>query len=106
MEKSRDSVAEALKLMRQTVLKDRAAEVESLALAPDLGELFLAELQSRRELLEKWLRLIKEEAGVSGLPSRSRKPVRKCRSLASGSRTDRIGRRQMGGVRRSPPALP
>jgi hypothetical protein len=36
--------------------------------ACDIGELFLAELQARRERLRHWIGLLSEEAGLSGGP--------------------------------------
>ncbi len=107
MEKSRESIAEALQLIRQTALKEPAAGTESPAPSSDPAELFLVELQSRRERLQELLRLIREEAACdSSLSSPARKSAPKCRRRESGPRTGRIGRTQIGGVpsgpRRSP----
>jgi hypothetical protein len=86
MENSRESIAEALQLIRQTALREPAANAESPAPSSDLAELFLVELQSRRERLRQWLRLISQEAACdSSLSSPSRKAAHKCRSQASGT---------------------
>ena len=53
-----DALTEALTLLRQTARSERrGAPVSS-----DIGELFLAELQARRERLKQWIRLLHEEA--------------------------------------------
>ena len=55
---SRDSLMEALTLLRQTARSERrGAPVSS-----DIGELFLAELRARRERLTQWIHLLHEEA--------------------------------------------
>ena len=99
MENSRESIAEALQLIRQTALKETGAGAESPAPSSDLAELFLVELQSRRERLQQWLRLISQEAACdSSSFSPPSKAVHKCRSQASRPRTARLGRTQIGGV--------
>jgi hypothetical protein len=59
-----DAVTKALALLRQTVPgEDRALKGSSLSpVSDDVGELFLAELQARRERLKRWIRLVSEEA--------------------------------------------
>jgi hypothetical protein len=63
-----DSLTKALALLQKTVLReDRAVAGSCLSpVSDDIGELFLAELQSRRERLRRWLRLLNEEARLSG----------------------------------------
>ena len=63
-----DSPTTALALLERTVPGEDHALTESSrpAVSCDIGELFLAELQVRRERLRHWLRLLSEEAGLSG----------------------------------------
>jgi hypothetical protein len=63
-----DSLTKALALLQQTVLsEDRAVAGSSLSpVSDDIGEMFLAELQARRERLRRWIRLLHEEARLNG----------------------------------------
>jgi hypothetical protein len=63
-----DAVTKALALLRPTVPgEDRALKGSSLSpVSDDVGELFLAELQARRERLKGWIRLVSEEARLNG----------------------------------------
>jgi hypothetical protein len=63
-----DAVTKALALLRQTAPgEDRDAKESSLSpVSGDIGELFLAELQTRRKRLSQWIRLMNEEAHLSG----------------------------------------
>jgi hypothetical protein len=97
MEKSGESIAEALQLIRQTAVKDPATGLEPPVPSSDLSELFLVELQSHRERLHRWLRLLSEEAGCDfSSPAPPRKAAHKCRCHRSGPRTTRIGRTPLG----------
>jgi hypothetical protein len=63
-----DSPLKALALLPQAVPGDDRLATES-SLSPvscDLGELFVAEMQARRERLSHWLRLLSEEARLNG----------------------------------------
>lgn len=63
-----DSLTEALTLLRKTVLSEDHA-LKGYSLSPDscdIGGLFLAELQARRERLKHWIQLLEEEARLSG----------------------------------------
>ena len=62
-----DPLIKALALLSRSVLSDDGASKRSLSpVSGDIGEMFLAELQARRERLKNWLRLLKEEARVTG----------------------------------------
>jgi hypothetical protein len=67
-----DSQAKALALIEQTVTgEDRALTESSLSpVSCDIVELFVAELQARRERLRHWISLLSEEARlrVGGMP--------------------------------------
>jgi hypothetical protein len=74
--------------------EDRAATESSLSPdSGDVGELFLAELQVRRERLKHWIRLVNEAAGANGgcAPAVSG-PRHKCR----GARIASPPRRRLG----------
>jgi hypothetical protein len=62
-----DCLTKALTLLRQTALSEGQA-LKGSSLSPvscDIGELFLAELQARRERLKRWIHLLNEEARLS-----------------------------------------
>ena len=65
-----DSLTKALALLEQTVpSEDHALKGSSrppISCDSDIGELFLAELQARRERLKHWISLLSEEARASG----------------------------------------
>ena len=63
-----DSLAKALALIERTVAgEDRALTEPSLSsVSCDIAELFVAELQARRERLRHWISLLSEEARLSG----------------------------------------
>ena len=65
-----DSPTKTLARLPQTVPGEDRAVTESSGLPvscdSDIGELFLAELQARRERLRHWISLLSEEAGLSG----------------------------------------
>jgi hypothetical protein len=63
-----DSSTKALALIERAVPGEDHALTESSGspVACDIGELFLAELQTRRERLRHWLNLLSEEASSSG----------------------------------------
>ena len=63
-----DTLTKALALLQRTVPgADHAVKRPSLSpVSGDVGELFLAELQTRRERLRHWISLLSEEARVSG----------------------------------------
>jgi hypothetical protein len=63
-----DSSTTALALLERTVPGEDHALAESSRspLSCDIGELFLAELQTRRERLRHWITLLSEEARSSG----------------------------------------
>ena len=90
--KHHDSLTKALALLQQRVPgEDRAVTESSLSpVSCDIGELFLAELQARRERLRHWLRLLSEEARQS---DRCAPVVRgsrhQCRGLELPSRAER-----------------
>jgi hypothetical protein len=87
-----DSLRKALALLERTVPgKDHAVTESSRSpVSCDIGELFLAELQARRERLRHWISLLSEEARVSGgrLPGVSGSRY-KCKGLALPSRAER-----------------
>jgi hypothetical protein len=94
-----DSLTKALALLEGTVPGEGRAVTESSGspVSCDIGELFLAELQARRERLRHWIRLLNEEARLSG----GRVPVaggsrHKCRGLELAPR----GERRLGARRR------
>jgi hypothetical protein len=87
-----DSLMEALTLLRRTLPGEgRPRKGSSLGpISSDVGDLFLAELQSRRERLKHWIRLLSEEARLS----RGSAPVvcgsrHRCRGLAIAPRAAR-----------------
>jgi hypothetical protein len=95
-----DSLTKALALLRRTVPgEDRALTDSPLSpVSGDIGELFLVELQARRERLKHWIHLLHEEAGLSA----GRAPVvqgsrHKCRGLHLPPRVER----RLGGRRHS-----
>ena len=97
-----DALTKALALLRQTVPgEDRAVTESSLSpVSGDIGELFLAELQSRRERLRHWIHLVNEEARLSGgCAPVARESRYKCR----GVRLPPHAERRLG-VRRQPTA--
>ena len=65
-----DSETKALALLQQTVPGEDQALTESshppVSCDSDIGELFLAELQARRERLRHWISLLSEDARLSG----------------------------------------
>ena len=62
-----DSPKKALALLERTSGEERAAaESAGSPASCDIGELFLAELEVRRERLRHWIRLLSEEARLSG----------------------------------------
>ena len=87
-----DAPTKALALLRQTVPgEDRALTGSSRSpVSDDIGELFLAELQARRERLRHWIRLVSEEARLDG----RRAP------MACGSRHKCRGTRHLPGAER------
>ncbi len=95
-----DSLTKALALLERTVPGEVRTVTESSGspVSCDIGELFLAELQARRERLRHWISLLSEEARLSG----GRAPVvrgsrHKCRALELSPRADR----RLGARRRS-----
>ena len=85
-----DSLTTILARLQKTG-EDRAATESSLSpVSGDIGEMFLAELQSRRERLRHWIHLLSEEARLSGgcapVVAGSR---HKCRALQLSSRAER-----------------
>jgi hypothetical protein len=63
-----DSPATALAQLERTVPGEDHAptELSHSAGSGDIGELFLAELEARRERLRHWISLLSEEARLSG----------------------------------------
>ena len=65
-----DPLTKALARLHQTVSGEDHAVTESsrppISCDSDIGELFLAELQTRRERLGHWISLLSEEARLSG----------------------------------------
>jgi hypothetical protein len=85
--KSSEPMAEALRMQRQfgevTPLPP-SADSAFAGTAEDLGELFLAELRSRRERLAKWLELLQAEAHIETAPVRAvHRPRHRCRARAA-----------------------
>jgi hypothetical protein len=68
MKTEHDALTKALALLERSVPgEDRAMTESSLSpVSGDIGELFLAELQARRERLSHWIRLVSEEARLNG----------------------------------------
>ena len=89
-----DSLTKALARLQQTVSGEDHAVMESsrppVSCESDIGELFLAELEGRRERLRYWISLLSEEAHLSGggVPM-VRGSHHKCRRLALPSRAKR-----------------
>src|SRR5271157_2084853 len=87
-----DFVTKALALLERALPgEDRALTGSSRSpVSCDVGELFLVELQARRERLRHWISLLNEEARVSGgrVPAFDR-PRHKCRGLAVPPRAER-----------------
>jgi hypothetical protein len=87
-----DAPAKALALLQRTAPgEDRAVTESSLPpVSGDIGELFLAELQARRERFKHWMRLVSEEARLNGGCApvvRGSRP--KCRALQLSPRAER-----------------
>jgi hypothetical protein len=96
--KSSEPTAEVLRILRQIgeMPSTPAAPDSSFAGRPDdLGELFLAELRSRRERLAKWLDLLHAEAGRQPVSSRQ---ARRSRHLCRGHASRRPGYRSSQGL--------
>ena len=77
-----DALTKALAPLRRTVPgEDRAVTESSISpVSGDIGEMFLAELQARRERLKHWIRLVSEEARLNGGCARAVRGSRyKCR---------------------------
>jgi hypothetical protein len=89
-----DSLTKTLARLQQTVSGEDHAVTESsrppVSCDSDIGELFLAELEARRERLRHWISLLSEEAHLSGggVPV-VRGSRHKCRSLALPPRAKR-----------------
>ena len=97
-----DSPTKALAWLEQTVAGEDHAVTESsrppVSCDSDIGELFVAELQARRERLQHWIGLLHEEARQDGVCT----PVvcasrYKCRGLRLPPRAQR----RLGARRRS-----
>jgi hypothetical protein len=95
-----DTLTKELALLQRTVPSaDHAVKRPSLSpVSGDVGELFLAELQARRERLQHWIGLLHEEARQDGVCT----PVvcasrYKCRGLRLPPRAER----RLGAQRRS-----
>jgi hypothetical protein len=87
-----DSLTKALALLQRAVLnEDRAVAGSPLSpVSDEIGELFLAELQARRERLRHWIRLLNEEARLSGGRAPAASGSRhKCRGLVLPPRAER-----------------
>ena len=92
MKTEHDAPTKALALIERSVPgEDRAAAESSPSpVSGDIGELFVAELEARRERLKRWIRLVSEEARLNGgcapvvLGSRH-----KCRGLQFPPRAER-----------------
>jgi hypothetical protein len=71
--------------------EDRGVTEPSLSpVSGDIGELFLAELQARRERLNHWIRLVSEEARLNGgCAPVVRESRHKCRGLQFPPRAER-----------------
>jgi hypothetical protein len=92
MKTEHDALTKALALLERSVPgEDRAMTESSLSpVSGDIGEMFLAELQARRERLNHWIRLVSEEARLNGggapvVPG----PRHKCRGLQFPPRSER-----------------
>jgi len=87
-----DSLTKALSLLERRVPgKDRAlTESSDSPVSCDIGELFLAELQARRERLRHWISLLNEEARlITGRAPVFRGSRHKCRGPALPPRAER-----------------
>ena len=86
-----DSPTTALALLERPVPGEDHALTESSrpAVSCDIGELFLAELEVRRERLRHWIRLLSEEARLSGggIPV-AHGPRHKCRGPRLATRAE------------------
>ena len=97
-----DPLTKALARLHQTVSGGDHAVTESsrppISCDSDIGELFLAELQTRRERLGHWISLLSEEMRLSGglMPV-----VYESRHKCSGPRSPRRAKRQLGAQRHS-----
>ena len=97
-----DSPTKALAWLEQTVPGEDHAVTESsrppVSCDSDIGELFVAELQARRERLRHWISLLSEEARVSGggVPV-----VRGSRYKCRGSELPPRAKRRLGARRHS-----
>jgi hypothetical protein len=87
-----DTLTKALALLQRTLPgEDRVVKGPSLSpVSGDVGELFLAELQARRERFQRWIGLLHEEARQGGGSA----PVvcgsrHKCRGLRIPPRAER-----------------
>jgi hypothetical protein len=71
----------------------------------DLGELFLAELRSRRERLARWVELLHAEAGIQAAPARTAgRPRPQCRTRTGAALSSATVRRaESRGTASSPP---
>ena len=92
MKTEHDALTKALALLERSVPgEDRAMTESSLSpVSGDIGEMFLAELQARRERLNHWIRLVSEEARLNGGGApvvRGSRP--KCRALQLSPRAER-----------------
>lgn len=87
------SNTKTLHLVKSTT-KD-AALAELASLPPDWGESFLAEMETRRERLQYWLRLIREAAAEDMRANLrpARQPAHRCRGSAPGGGHAAGGRR-------------
>jgi hypothetical protein len=78
---------------------DRAVTESTFSLVSgDIGELFLTELQARRERLKQWIRLVSEEARRNGGRTAV---VRRSRYKCRGPRIPPRARRRLGAQRHS-----
>jgi hypothetical protein len=90
--KPSESISEALRVLQQVgEMPPSLSPADSVFTGiDDLGELFLAELRSRRERLAKWVALLQAEAGREVAPVRVERPTRhQCRGRAT-HRGDRL----------------
>jgi len=95
-----DTLAKALALLQRTVPgEDYVVKKPSLSpVSGDVGELFLAELQARRERLQHWIGLLHEEARQGGGRTQVACGSRhKCRGIRIPPRAER----RLGAQRRS-----
>jgi hypothetical protein len=84
---SRDPLLEALTLIRKPAVAGPQSAPEPMSAVPaDICDLFLAELESRRERLQNWLRLLDEQIRLeNGRPPLRRAPrASACRLRGSG----------------------